>query len=80
MWYNLLFAMINNIESNLLEIKNQIWNTQIGENNNIGKDFSGRVISRDEYENYNSPYGWSLINFGNDEYLIVHLDSKKRIS
>lgn len=69
--------MINNIESNLLEIKNQIWNTQIGENNNIGKDFSGRVISRDEYENYNSPYGWSLINFGNDEYLIVHLDSKK---
>ncbi len=69
--------MINNIESNLQEIKNQIWNTQIGENNNIGKDFSGRVISRDEYENYNSPYGWSLINFGNDEYLIVHLDSKK---
>lgn len=69
--------MINNIESNLLEIKNQIWNTQIGENNNIGKDFSGRVINRDEYENYNSPYGWSLINFGNDEYLIVHLDSKK---
>ncbi len=69
--------MINNIESNLPEIKNQIWNTQIGENNNIGKDFSGRVISRDEYENYNSPYGWSLINFGNDEYLIVHLDSKK---
>ena len=69
--------MINNTESDLLEIKNQIWNTQIGENNTMGKDFSGRVISKDEYENYSSPYGWSLINFGNDEYLIVHLDSKK---
>ena len=69
--------MMNNKELDLLEIKNQIWNSQIGENNTTGKDFSGRVINKDDYENYNSPYGWTLINFGNDEYLIVHLDSKK---
>lgn len=69
--------MINNKESDLLKIKDQIWDTQIGENNYTGKDFSGRVISKDDYENYSSPYGWSLINFGDDEYLIVHLDSKK---
>ena len=59
--------MMNNKELDLLEIKNQIWNSQIGENNTTGKDFSGRVINKDDYENYNSPYGWTLINFGNEE-------------
>ncbi len=64
-------------EKSILEIKNEIWNTQIGKNVNIGKDFSGRVIHKNDYENYDSPYGWSLINFGDDEYLIANIDSKR---
>lgn len=60
-----------------MTIENKIWEKQIGTNVAVGFDFAGREIHMVEYENYSSKYGWTLIDFGDDEFLVVHILTKQ---
>ncbi len=59
------------------DIKDEIWEKQIGNNKSKGTDFSGREIHYTEFNNYDSPYGWTLISFGQNEFLIVHVKTEQ---
>ena len=59
------------------DIKDEIWDKQIGLGREIGKDFSGREIHFSEFQNNDSPYGWTLISLGDNEYLVVHLETER---
>ncbi|WP_022935311.1 hypothetical protein ACJA28_01375 [Mesomycoplasma moatsii] len=58
------------------EIKDEIWEKQIGLDITVSEDFSGREIHYNDFQNYNSPFGWNLISFGDDEYLIVNVKTE----
>lgn len=60
-----------------MTIENKIWEKQIGTNVTVGFDFAGREIHMVEYENYSSKYGWTLIDFGDDEFLVVNVLTKQ---
>ena len=61
----------------MLDVKDQIWEKQIGKGRIVGEDFSGREIHYDAYHNYSSPFGWTLLSFGGDEYLITHIKTEE---
>ena len=55
------------------ELYEEIWDEQIGYKTLVGYDFSGREIHRDDFRNPNSPFGWTLLPFGdNESFLVVH--------
>ncbi|MBD5423105.1 MAG: hypothetical protein HDR43_01255 [Mycoplasma sp.] len=56
---------------------NEIWDIQIGENQEVAQDFAGRWINKNKYQNYDSEFAWTLIDFGDDEYLVAHVDTEK---
>lgn len=60
-----------------ITIQNKIWEKQIGPNVKVGFDFAGREIHLSEFDNHSSNYGWTLIDFGDDEYLVVNVLSKQ---
>lgn len=57
----------------------EIWDKQIGDYKDSGFDFSGREIHKEEYNNSDSPFGWTLLEFDKNDFLIVHIDTKKEL-
>ena len=50
-----------------------VWDEQIGYNVKVAHDFSGREIHKEDFGNPNSPFGWTLLPFPqNDSFLVVH--------
>lgn len=56
----------------MLDLKDDIWYKQIGDKEK-GFDFSGREIHKDQFQNYDSPYGWTYLEFDADDYLVVNV-------
>lgn len=57
------------------EFKNEMWEKQIDPTSEYGFDFSGREIHKQDFQRYNSPFGWTIIALGENHFLVTNVNT-----
>ena len=57
------------------EFKNEMWEKQIDPTSEYGFDFSGREIHKQDFQKYNSPFGWTIIALGENHFLVTNVNT-----